>query len=82
MACNGTKSLVFIDDVTEYRSSQMDSEVYRDMLSAQIQPNEANWIGCRFTGQMDNDPKHTVKTTQEYLKAKKWPCFATVESVT
>ncbi|MEE6485984.1 hypothetical protein FKM82_014474 [Ascaphus truei] len=69
MAYNGTGSLVFID-VTD-RSSRMNSEVYRDILSAQIQPNSVKLIGRHFTLQMDNDPKHTAKATQEF-KAKKW----------
>jgi len=72
MASNGTGSLVFIDDVTKDRSSRMNSEVYRDILSAQIQPNAAKLIARRFTVQMDNDPKHTAKATQEFFKAKKW----------
>ncbi len=71
MASSGTVSLVFIDDVTEDRSSRMNSEVYRDILSAQIQPNAAKLIGQRFIVQMDNDPKHTAKATQEFLKTKK-----------
>ena len=56
MASSGTGSLVFIDDVTEDRSSWMNSEVYRDIVSAQIQPKGARLIGHRFTVQMDNDP--------------------------
>ncbi len=51
----------FIDDMTEDRSSWMNSEVYRDLLSAQIQPNGAKLIGRRFILQVDNDPKQTVK---------------------
>ncbi len=39
---------VFSDDVTEDRSSQKNSEVYRDILSVQIQPNAAKLIGQRF----------------------------------
>ncbi len=34
MASSGTGLLVFIDDVTEDRSSQNNSEVYGDILSA------------------------------------------------
>ncbi len=72
MASSGTGLLVFSDDVTEERRSQKNSEVYRDILSAQIQPNAAKLIGQRFIVQMDNDPKHTAKATQEFLKVKKW----------
>ncbi len=63
MASSGTGLLVFIDDVTEDRSSQKNSEVYRDILSAQIQSNGAKLIGQHFIVQMDVDPKHTAKTT-------------------
>ncbi len=45
---------------------------YRDILSAQNQQNGAKLIGLRFIIQMDNDPKHTAQTTQEFLKVKKW----------
>ncbi len=72
MASSGTGLLVFSDDVTEDRSSRMNSEVYKDILSAQIQSNGAKLIGQRFIVQADNDPKHTAKTTQEFLKVKKW----------
>ena len=71
MAANGTGSLVFIDDVTADKSSRMNSEVFRAILSAHIQPNASELIGQRFTVQMDNDPKHTAKATKEF-KAKKW----------
>ncbi|CAJ0968653.1 unnamed protein product [Ranitomeya imitator] len=50
----------------------MNSEVFRAILCAQIQPNAAKLIGRRFILQMDNDPKHKVKSTQEFVKAKKW----------
>ncbi|CAJ0963969.1 unnamed protein product [Ranitomeya imitator] len=72
MAFNGTGSLVFIDNIRADKSSRMNSEVYRDILSAQIQPNAVKLIGRRFIVQMDNDPKHTAKATQEFMSAKKW----------
>ncbi len=56
MASSGTGLLVFIEDVTEDRSSPKNSEVYRDLLSAQIQSNGTKLIGRRFTVQMDDDP--------------------------
>ncbi len=48
MASSGTGLLVFIDDVTEDRSSRMNSEVYREILSAQILPNAAKLIGFLY----------------------------------
>ena len=72
MAANGTGSLVFIDDVTADKSSRMNSEVFRAILSADIQPNASELIGRRFTVQMDNDPKHTAKATNKFFKSKKW----------
>ncbi len=72
MAASGTGSLVFIDDVTTDKSSRMNSEVFRAILSAHFQPNASELIGRRFTVQMDNDPKHTAKATKEFLKGKKW----------
>ncbi len=68
MASSGTGLLVFIDDVTEDSSSRKNSEVYRDILSAQIQSNGAKLIGRCFIVQMDDDPKHTAKPTQEKVK--------------
>ncbi len=71
MASSGSGLLLF-SDVTEDRSSRINSEVYRDILSAQIQSNGAKLIGRCFIVQMDDDPKHTAKATQEFLKEKKW----------
>ena len=61
--------MVFIDDVTADKSSRMNSEVFRAILSAHIQPDASELIGRRFTVQMGNDPKHTAR---EFFKAKKW----------
>ncbi len=69
MASSGTGLLVFIDDVTEDRSSRKNSE---DILSAQVQSNAAKLIGRHFIVQMDDDPNHTAKATQEFLTVKKW----------
>ncbi|CAJ0946412.1 unnamed protein product [Ranitomeya imitator] len=43
-----------------------------NVFETQIQPNAAKLIGRRFIVQMDNDPKHTSKATQEFMSAKKW----------
>ncbi len=42
MASSGTGLLVFFDDIVKDRRSRMNSEEYRDILSAQIQLN-ADW---------------------------------------
>ena len=36
MAANGTGTLLFIDDVTAERSIRMNSEVYRNLISAHM----------------------------------------------
>ena len=76
MAANQTGSLVFIDDVIADKSSRMNSEVFRAMLSAHIQANVSELIGRHFTVQMDNDPKHTAKATKEV------ECYAMAKSIT
>lgn len=58
MAAIETGSLLFIVDVTADRGIRLNSEAYRGVLSAQIQPK----VQC-FTVQMDKDPKHTAKAT-------------------
>lgn len=62
---------MLIDDVTAAGGSRGNSEVYRAIFSAQIQPNVAKLITWHFTGQMANDPTHTAKTTQDFIEAKK-----------
>lgn len=61
MTANGTCSLVCIID-----------EVFGAILFAYIQPNASELVRRRFTVQMDIDPNHTGKATEEFLKGKKW----------
>ncbi len=72
---------MFIDDVTEDRSSRINSEVYRDILSADIQSYGAKLIERRFIVQVDNDPKHTEKTTQEFFQGNKVEYSALAKSI-
>ncbi len=72
---------VFSDDETEDRSRRINSEEYRDILSAQIQSNVEKLIQRRFRVQMDDDPKHSEKATQEFLKVKKVEYSAMAESI-
>ena len=48
IAASGTGSLVFISDVTADRSAKMNSEGYRAIISAHIQPNAKKVIGHSF----------------------------------
>lgn len=78
MASSGTGSLIFTDDVTHDGSSKMNSEVYRNILSANLKKDATKLIGRSFIMQQDNDPKHTAKTTKEFIRGKKgkvsdWP---------
>ncbi|KAF7649318.1 hypothetical protein LDENG_00143460 [Lucifuga dentata] len=47
----------------------MNSEVFRNILSAQVQANISKLICRRFILQQDNDPKHAAK---EVFRAKRW----------
>lgn len=63
--CYGSRSLVLTAD----RNCGMNSEVYRSILSAQIQINPAKQMRWRFTAQRD---LRTAKAPKKLLKAKKW----------
>lgn len=60
MAASATGSLVF--DMPAYRSSWMNYEVYRPVVSAQI----------AFYSAHGKNPKHPGKSTQEFLGAESW----------
>ena len=58
------------------RSSKINSGVDMAILFAHIKPNASKLIGRRFTGLMDNDPRHIAKSTQDFLKPKKYVSMA------
>ena len=72
MAASGVGSLIFIDDVTHDGSSRMNSEVYKNILSANLRRNASKLIGRNFIMQQDNDPKHTANTTKDLIREKTW----------
>ena len=72
MAASGTGSLVFIDDVTHDGSSRMNSDVYKTILSGNLQRNASKLISRSFIMQQDNDPKHTANTTKDFIRGGKW----------
>uniref|UniRef100_A0A0E9WPL9 Uncharacterized protein n=1 Tax=Anguilla anguilla TaxID=7936 RepID=A0A0E9WPL9_ANGAN len=55
MAATDTGSLAFIDDAASDSSCRMNSDVYRSILSAQVQPNASKHSGQCFILQQDND---------------------------
>lgn len=63
MTASGTGPWVFIDDLTANGWSRMNSEVFRGVLSAEIQPNIVQLLGWHFKVQVD---------IQDCLKAKKF----------
>jgi hypothetical protein len=47
---------------------KMSGAKYREILDENLLPSaQVLRLGKRFTFQQDNDPKHTAKTTQEWL---------------
>jgi len=71
MASDAT-AFVFIDDMTEHRRSHLNSDVYRDYVSTRIQWNASKSIWWYFKAQVDRGWKHSVKTSPEFLKIKRW----------
>ncbi len=67
VASSRTGSLIFINDVTHDGSSKINSEVYRNILSDNLQKDATKPIGIM---QQDNDPKHSAKTTEEIIRAR------------
>ena len=60
----GTRRLVRI-------KGKMNGAKYREIIDENLlQSAQALRLGQRFTFQQDNDPKHTAKTMQEWLRDK------------
>ena len=62
MAASGVGSLIFL-----VGSNRMNSEVYKNMLSANSQRIESNFIM-----QQGNDPECTTNTTKAFIREEKW----------
>ncbi|KAF7647194.1 hypothetical protein LDENG_00176060 [Lucifuga dentata] len=50
----------------------MNSEVFTNILSAQVQANASKFIGRRFILQQVDEPKHAAKAAKEVFRAKRW----------
>ena len=48
----------------------MNSEAYKTILSAQIQPNAAKLIAWCFKEQMNNEPKYSAKSNSSASQGK------------
>uniref|UniRef100_A0AAZ3SNY7 Transposase n=1 Tax=Oncorhynchus tshawytscha TaxID=74940 RepID=A0AAZ3SNY7_ONCTS len=54
---------------------KMNGAKYREILDENLlQSTQDLRLGRRFTFQQDNDPKHTAKTTQEWLRGQVSEC--------
>lgn len=60
----------------------MNSGVFWVMLSAHIQPDPSELNGQRHKVQMDNDPQHTAKATEDLFKASGTFCNGQVNHLT
>ena len=70
MAASGVGSLIFIDK-THDGSSRMNSQVYKNILIANLRRNASKLIGRNIV-QQDKDPKHTANTTKDFIREEKW----------
>ena len=71
MTASEMVSLIFIGCVTHDGSSRLNSEVYKNILSANLRTNVSKRIGRNFM-QQDNDPKHTANTTKDFIRERTW----------
>ena len=52
---------------------KMDSVQYQQVLGENVMPSVRKLkLGCHWTFQVDNDPKHTSKSTKAWLQKKSW----------
>ncbi len=53
-------------------SSRMNLERYKTILPTNIQENATRFIGKCSILHQNNDPKHSVSSVKEFIRAKKW----------
>ncbi len=70
IASSRTGSLIFINDVTQEGSSKINSKVYRNILSDNLEKDTTKLIGRSFIMQQNNDRKHSAKATKEFIRAR------------
>lgn len=80
MATSGTVSLIFIDGGDLDSSTTMNSEGYRNILSANLLRTASNLIGRNFM-QQDNNRKLTANTIKDFIRGKKCKVLAWTNQV-
>ncbi len=68
IASSETGSLIFINDVTHDGSRKINLEVYRNILSDNLQKDATKLIGRSFIMQQDNDPKQQRSSSGQEVK--------------
>lgn len=63
-AASGKDSLIFIDDVIHDGRSRINSEVYKNIVSANLHGNTSCLIGSNFNMKQNNTPKQTGNSTK------------------
>ena len=68
MAASGVGSLIFVDNVTHGGSSRINSEVYKNILSANLRKNSAhnNWEELHHAASISQN------TAKDFIWEKKW----------
>lgn len=67
-----TDSYIFIDYVSHDGSIRINSEVYRNILPNNVQINAYKRTGRKVILHQNDDSKHTVITTKDFHRGKKW----------
>lgn len=62
------RGLLFFIDVTRNSSNRMTLEVYRNILSANLQRNVFYVIVRNLIVQQGSDPKHTANTAKDFTR--------------
>lgn len=53
-------------------STRINAQVYKTILSRNLQKKASKLIKRHFVMQQDNDPKHAANTTKDFIRGKKW----------
>lgn len=71
MAASVTGLFIFIGDIIYDANCRMNPEVYRNILSVNLQKNAFKLIGWEFIMQQDNSTINTANATKKIIREKK-----------